>query len=250
MALGTRLRSSTSWRRWSGWSASTLPVQPMRRVGGLVAGRGQQVDVAQYLLAGQAAHGAGLVLELGLEQLGHQVVGRMGGPPVDVLGEALGGAHALAEGLVEVGHVPLGQAQSLVDPIADGLLVGFGDAQQHADGAHGHLGAEVRDEVEPAPPDQRVEAAGTELADLGLEVVDVPGGEHPGQQAAVDVVRRGVLEDDRARRQHDVGLDDLEQGALARDVGLPVLRAGVDVVEAAQGVEVVALVVVERALVP
>ena len=138
--------------------------------GGLVAGGGDQVDVAQDLLAGQSALGAVHILELGLEELGHQVVGRMGGPPVDVLGEPLGGAHAVAVGLVEVGHVAIAQAQALVDPVPDGLLVGLGYAQQHADGAHGHLGAQVLDEVEPALPDQRVEAAGAEAADLGLEL--------------------------------------------------------------------------------
>ncbi len=174
----------------------------------------------------------------------------MGGPPVDVLGEPLGGAHAVAVGLVEVGHVAIGQAQALVDPVADGLLVGLGDAQQHADGAHGHLGAQVLDEVEPALPDQRVEAAGAEAADLGLEVVDGPGREHPGEQAAVEGVGGGILEDDGPGRQVHVGLDDLQQRALRGDVRLPLLRAGVDVLEAAQRIEVVPLVVVDRLLVP
>ena len=32
MAFGMSERSSTSWRRWSGCSASTLPVQPIRRL--------------------------------------------------------------------------------------------------------------------------------------------------------------------------------------------------------------------------
>ena len=58
--------------------------------------------------------------------------------------------------------------------------------------------------------------------------------------------RGRVLEDDGAGRQLHAALDQLEHGALARDVGLPVQRAAVDVLEAADGVEVVALVVVER----
>jgi len=66
----------------------------------------------------------------------------------------------------------------------------------------------------------------------------------------VHVVDRWILEDDRAARQLDTGLDDLvdelEDGALAGDVGLPVDRAALDVFEAAQGEEVVLLVVVER----
>ena len=63
------------------------------------------------------------------------------------------------------------EAQALVEPVADRLLVLLGDAEQHADRAHRHLRAEVGDEVEAAGADERVEAAGAELADLRLERV-------------------------------------------------------------------------------
>ena len=59
-------------------------------------------------------------------------------------------------------------------------------------------------------------------------------------------VRRRILEDQRARRLLDVGLDELEHVALAVDEGVLVLQRPLDVVVPAQGVEVVALVVVER----
>jgi hypothetical protein len=69
----------------------------------------------------------------------------------------------------------------------------------------------------------------------------------------VQVVDRRVLEDDRAARQFDVVLDDLldqlEDRALAGDVRLPIDRAALDVLEAAQGEEVVAVVVIERPLI-
>ncbi len=77
----------------------------------------------------------------------------------------------------------------------------------------------------PRRTDQRVEAAGAELPDLRLERVDLPGREDPRQQAAVEVVGRRVLEDDRARGHLHAALDQLEHGALGRDVGLPVERA-------------------------
>ena len=96
------------------------------------------------------------------------------------------------------------EAQARVDPVADGLLVLLGDAEEHADRAHRHLGAEVGDEVEAAGAHERVEAAGAELADLRLERVHLPRGEHPRQQAAVEVVGRRVLEEDHARRDLDV----------------------------------------------
>ena len=48
----------------------------------------EQVDVAEHLLAGEAAGDAGVVLELGLHELGHHVVGRILQTPVEVLAEA------------------------------------------------------------------------------------------------------------------------------------------------------------------
>ncbi len=65
--------------------------------GGLVAGAGEQVDVAEHLVAGERAGDAGVVLELGVDELGHHVVGRILHPPVEVLAEA-----ALAGGVAEV----------------------------------------------------------------------------------------------------------------------------------------------------
>src|SRR5262249_20719045 len=125
------------------------------------------------------------------------------------------------------------------------LLVLLGDAQQHTDRSHGHLGAEVADEVEAAAPDEGVEAAGAELADLGLERADLARGEHPGEEASMAVVRRGILEDHRAGRHLRAALDQLEDGAPCRAVRLPVARATLDVLEPAERIEVVALVVVE-----
>src|SRR5438552_771641 len=112
-----RVRSSTSSRRWSGLSASTLPVHPMSRV--VVS-----------------STGAGMVFELGLEQLGHQVVGGMLGPPVDVLLECAGSDVDPREPLAGVRHGACFEPQALVDAISDGFLVLFGDAEKHADGAH------------------------------------------------------------------------------------------------------------------
>ncbi len=64
------------------------------------------------------------------------------------------------------------------------------------------------------------------------------------------VVLGRVLEQDDARRQLEVGLDELEDRALAREVGLPLDEGLLDVVEAAQRVELVLLVPVEGGLVP
>ena len=72
------------------------------------------------------------------------------------------------------GHVALVEPQAVVDLVAERLLVLLGDAEQHADGAHRDLGAEVGDEVEAALADQRVELARGEGPDLRLN-----GGQAP-----------------------------------------------------------------------
>ncbi len=214
--------------------------------GRLVAGAGDDGDVGEDLLAPQRARRARLVDELGVHQLGHDVVGGVLDAPVEVLGEHLAVDEVLRHllGLARLG------AQPRVALVAHRLLVALGDAEQHADHAHRHLRAEVGDEVEPGFADERVEALRAVLADLRLERVDLPGREHAREQAPVDGVRRRVLEDEDAGRHLDARLDDLEDAAPSRDVGVPVDQRALDVVVAAQRVEVVLLVVVERRLLP
>ena len=148
-----------------------------------------------------------------------------------------------------LGHDPVFEAQALVELVAQRLLVLFGDAEQHADRAHRDLGAEVSDEVEPALADERVERAGGVGAHLGLDGGQPPRREHAAEQAAVQVVVRRVLEDEHARRHLDLRLDDLEHRALGGAVGLPLVEALLDVLVAAERVELVLLVEVERRLV-
>ena len=192
--------------------------------GGLVAGPVEQRDEVHHLAPGEPAERAGLVGELGVEQLGHEVVGRVLGPPADVLAEEVGRAHVARAFVGEVGHGAVVQLEVVADQVPQGGLVLLGDAQQHADGPHRHLGAEVGDEVEAAGARVRVEAAGAELPQLGLQGVHLLGGEHPRHQAPVVVVDRRVLEDDEAGRDVHAALDDLEDGALGRAVGVPVLE--------------------------
>ena len=189
---------------------------------------------------------AGVVLELGVEQLGHQVVGGVLGAPGDVVGEHLELSGAVVLGLVRHAVV---EAQALVEAVPDRLLVLLGDAEQHADHPHRHELAQVGDEVEAARADERVEHLGAEGPHLGLERLHLLRREDPGEQAAMEVVVRRVLEEDGPRRDLDVGLDDLEHRAAPRDVGLPVEHGGVDVVPAAQREELVLLVAVQRRLV-
>ena len=209
----------------------------------LVSGSAQETDIAEDLVAGECADRSVAVGELGREQFRDQVVGRIRGPPVDVL-RVVGGAEVLRRG--GDGHDALLQAEALVDLVPKCLLVLLGDAQQHADRAHRDLCAQVRDEIEAALPDEGVESPGRIPAHLRLDRSETPGREHAAQEPAVQVVIRRVLEDEHARRQLDARLDDLDDGALGRAVGLPLDAAPLDVGVAADREEVVLLVVVER----
>ena len=149
----------------------------------LVPRPGQQADVAEDLLVGERARRARLVLELGVEQLGHQVVGRVLGAPGDVVREHLGLGHAVVVGL---GLDALLEAQALVEAVADRLLVLLGDAEQHPDDPHRHELAQVLDEVEAARPDERVEHLGAEGPHLGLERLHLLRREDPREQTSGD----------------------------------------------------------------
>ena len=182
--------------------------------GGLVAGAGHDVDVGEHLVAAQAPDGAGLVLELGVEQLGHDVVGRVLGPPVDVLGELLAAGEALRH-LHRLARLGAQVARRRGRGSPPGPPRGCRAACRSPASASGRRGRR-RSRSRPVPTSGS-RLVGAELADLRLERGDLPRREHPRQQAAVDGVGRRVLEDDDARRHLDAGLDQLEDPAAAGD---------------------------------
>ena len=167
------------------------------------------------------------------------------GAPVDELGEELAGVHAVGCQLHR--FAGLG-AHLVVRQVAGGFLVLLGNPEQHADHPHRHLGAEVADEVETVGADDGIQTVRAEFADLGLQRGDLARREHAGQQLAVHVVERRVLEDDHAGRDVDVGLDQLDDGATGRTERLVVDDRVVDIGEPAERIEVVLLVVVQRRL--
>ena len=119
---------------------------------------------------------------------GHEVVGRVSRPPVDVvLEERVVGELVLAE-LARLAGFAAQIVSSLWTRTSSWSCLG--DAEQHADHLHRHPGAEVGHEVEPVGPDERIEHLGAALPDLRLERVHLLRREDPGQQAAVGGVDR------------------------------------------------------------
>ena len=130
--------------------------------------------------------------------------------------------------------------------VAGFLLVGFGDTKKHSDRAHRDLLPEIGDEVETTSADQWIENASAELSDLFLESEHLLRGEHSGEQASMDIVKRWIFEDHNPWRYLDVRLDELEYRSTSGTEGLPVEEPALDVFKTTDGVEVVLFVVVER----
>ncbi|ETB31084.1 hypothetical protein O971_07235 [Mycobacterium avium subsp. hominissuis 10-4249] len=93
-------------------------------------------------------------------------------------------------------------------------LVGVGNTEQHADGAHRQLGAEVFDEVEPVTVGDHVQAGHAERPDLVLEGAHLLGREGPCGESPVDGVQGRILVDENPRRHDRIGLDHIEDVAL------------------------------------
>ena len=137
----------------------------------------------------------------------------------------------------------------LVGVVPDGHLVGLGDAQQIADGAHRHVLAEVGDDIEFRCADERIERFGAELAHLRFDLQHAARAENFCQQPPVGVVDRRVLHRMVPGGISRAGEQRLGHDAVARAERLPVRQRGRDVVIPAQRVEAVFGVVVERRLV-
>ena len=105
---------------------------------GLVPGAREDRGVRGHLLARERATCSVVVLELGSEQLRHQVVGRMVGAPLDVVLEEVTAGDLLLFHLHRLARLG---AQVGVGVLAHRDLILFGDAEQHADDPHRHLAA-------------------------------------------------------------------------------------------------------------
>ena len=213
--------------------------------GRLAARAGDHRGIGDHLTALEGAHGSVGLLDLRVEQFCHQVIGRMGRSPFDVIGEL---RDRLLEGRRAEQAAAGFDGDAFVVALADLLLPLFGDAEQVADRPHGHDRAEIVDEVESVQVTKRIQCARTQVAHQPFDRQHAAGGENPRQQAAVQVVQRRVFPQQDAGRYLDAAEQDVGGGAVPRAVGLPIVQCGRDIVVATERVKVVLVVVVERGL--
>ena len=222
--------------------------QPTDQTAGrLVTGPRHHLGVVQHLRTGELAVHTVLVGELDVEQRRHQIVGRIGGAPVDVVGvdSTVGDPARIGDLNRRAGP----GAQVGVIGIAHRDLLGLGDAQQHADDPHRHHRGQFGDDVEPVGPDQRVEAGDAVGPDPVFDLGHPARGEHPRHQPPQHRVLGRVLEHHHAIGHVEVGFDQFEDVAAAIGEDLPVQQRAFDVGVPGQRPEVVARVVVQRRLV-
>ena len=129
--------------------------------GGLVAGTGDHRGVRENLGAFEPTTGAVRFFDLRIEQFGHQIVGGMFGPPLDVLGEHRD--RFLDDRLTEIALLRTNR-DALVVAIADLLLAFLRNAKEIADGPHRHESAEIRDEIEAVGVTKWIQCAHAEFA--------------------------------------------------------------------------------------
>src|SRR3546814_14100488 len=78
------------------------------------------------------------------------------------------------------------------DLLANRDLIALGNAEQHADRAHRHFGAEVADHVEVILADQRIETARAQGADFLLDAEHALGRDGALHRAAVRRMHRRI----------------------------------------------------------
>ena len=176
MAAGIREWSAAISRRLIGVVGQQLADEADQSSRGLVSGTGDGADVGQQFDPRQRATGTVQFLDLGIEQVGHEIVRGMFGTPFHVLRERGDG---IGEDVrIELAGGAVGQRDGGVRLGSDRLLVLLGNAEQVADDLHRHLGADVRDEIETWGARQGIEFAGTEFAGVRLDCRHPSRGEH------------------------------------------------------------------------
>ena len=103
------------------------PADQSRR--GFIAGAREHVDENQDFLAGESARFTQIVLKLDVQQFGHQVVGRVLYPPVEILLKSLSLETCLRDFHGLAGFC----AQRCIDSLANRIPRLIGNAKQHTD---------------------------------------------------------------------------------------------------------------------
>ena len=213
--------------------------------GGLVAGTGDHLRVVQHLLAGELARHTVLVLELDVEQGGHQVVGGVLGTPVDVVGvdaavgDLVGVDHlhrcsrAWCAGWRRWRHVRTICSDSGMPSSMPMTRIGIIEASS----------AMMSNPSEPTKGFRQLTQI---LPDLVLDRGHPARREHPRHEAAQHRVDGRILEHHHALGHVELRLDQFEDVAAAVGERLPVEQRPLDVGVPRQRPEVVALVVVDR----
>ena len=173
IAFGSSERSSTTVPTLVGVLGEQLGQPTDEPAGGLVARAGEHGRVGEHLLAGEGAEGARLVLELGVEELGHEVVGGVFGPPVDVVLEMV--APGDVSSFTSMGWPgSVRRLSSVLLRTATWSCSGMPRSMPMT--LHREHRGQLGDDVEPAGADERVEAVGCSTAGPGPRARPSGGG--------------------------------------------------------------------------
>ena len=191
-----------------------------------MAGDEEQRDLVLQLLGGER-----LAVLLRVDELGEQVVARVGPLPLDRRGavgvEVAVGDHRVARLLDAEDRIE--RLDDRVGPVAELVAIGVGHPEHLGDHGERQREREVGDDVHLAGRGHGVERVVDELGDLGAQLAHALGGEHLAHELADAGVVRGIDVEDAAGRGPEldirVGLEQLGE-AVRRGVGVDRLGLG------------------------
>jgi len=153
-------------------------------LGGVVARRGQQDQERPDLLVGEP-----VTVHLGIDDLGHQIVARVGAAELGQLDTRAGQQQHLVDGvlraLLERGVLVVAHAEQLLGGLGDRRLVRRRHPEHVHDRGHRQPRRTGLDEVDVTDPDEVVDDPHRVGVDLLLDLTQVPRGERRADQRPV-----------------------------------------------------------------
>ena len=201
-------------------------------LGGVVACGGEQHHERADLDVGEL-----VAVDLGVDDVGHQVVVGLATPQLSQLDTGTGQDADLGQrvrrALLEAGVVVIGGAEQAFGRVRHRFLVGGSDADHVRDGPHRELRRAFGDEVDllavAQPLDQPVHDVGGVGLNLGLDATNLFRGERRADQPPIQCVLRRIHGQEETRGLLNFGREGVDAHAQRRTEDVRVLTDVLDV---------------------
>ena len=229
-------KSSSRYARWSGLRSNATMRQRRRVPGRVVAGDGEQHHERADVVVGQP-----LPVDLGVDEVGEQIVARVGPAVPGEVGaervEVLAGGDDRADRIGRVAERCVGPADHGIAGARRGDSFRLRHAHHVGDRPHREERRAVLDEVDVAGADEVVDDLAGRAADLVVDLAHLAPRERGAHQLAVAGVLGRVHHQEEAQRPRQVERHRVEADAEPRSEALGLAADGVDVLVPDDGPE-------------